>query len=367
MIRVVHVCPAYFPYRGGIEILVESAAPILRDSFGVHSEVLAPRHQEERPERFIHNGTRVHSVDLVNSFSADAAPRAVVARFAKVRRVIENVEPQLIHIHGFSPLALAAASVARTRQIPYVAHIHGELEETPPSHLLRVIENADLRIAVSEAVRKSMASGTTGSLPVTVIPNGIAALPASLPGPENKVLLCIGRLESQKGFADAIAALPEILDVHPSACLRIIGSGQALYELQSLATRLKVAGAVNFLGALSHSAVLDQIRSSSIVLVPSRSIEGFSLVAAESAAVGRPVVATRVGGLIETVRDGETGVLVEPGSPSAISKAVNALLSDDGWIESLGRDGVSHAAKSFSIEDFARRMTRAYIELLEKS
>src|SRR5262249_31181034 len=91
-------------------------------------------------------------------------------------------------------------------------------------------------------------------------------------------------------------------------------------------------------GFVAHERVHELYARAAVVVCPSRS-EGFGLVCAEAMAHGRPVIATRVGGLVDLVRDRETGLLVPPGSPGALRAAIDRLLSDPELRGRLGAAG----------------------------
>jgi glycosyltransferase involved in cell wall biosynthesis len=364
--NVVHVCPAYFPIRGGIEVLVETMIPLLLSDHGFGSSVITPRNHNERPDGLIHNGALVYSVDLFSVVEQKDAAHAFASIFSEVRNAVSSERPDLVHIHGFSPLALAAASVARTLKIPYLAHIHGVIDRRLPPHFLRLVANAHHVVCASSAIEKSLDFMEIASDLKSVIPNGIVPTKPSWPVPAEPLLLVVGRLEPEKGFADAVDALALVRREFPNAALKIIGSGGELYPLQQLASQKKLSDRVEFLGALSQDAVMKEIKKASIVLVPSLVTEGFSLVAAEAAMAGRPVVATRVGGLPETVQDGLTGILVEPNSPLEISSAIQDLWGNRQKLEALATQAAAYALKAFNIGRFAKETSILYSSMLSR-
>jgi hypothetical protein len=163
---------------------------------------------------------------------------------------------------------------------------------------------------------------------VRVIPNAIATPTGSAPWPPGGHLFAAGRLQDQKGFDVAIEALARLSTRHAHLCLHIAGTGEEEDNLRRLAQQLGIASRVRFLGPLTRDEILNEITAAAVVLVPSRTIEGFSLVALEAAHLGRPVVATRVGGLPETVDHGLTGFLVPPHDTGALAAAVDRVLAD---------------------------------------
>jgi D-inositol-3-phosphate glycosyltransferase len=100
-------------------------------------------------------------------------------------------------------------------------------------------------------------------------------------------------------------------------------------RLEQLAVRLGVSERVTFVGAVSHDRLPLYYAAADVTVMPS-SYESFGLVAVESLACGRPVVATRIGGLRTIVRDGETGLLVPWRDPALFAEALGRVLGDDG-------------------------------------
>lgn len=145
------------------------------------------------------------------------------------------------------------------------------------------------------------------------------------------VLAMVGRIQPLKGQELAVRALAELRRLHGSAPVLVIagdptpGREGYLSHLRRLATDLGVSADVRFLGALDRDTIADLLAVAEVTLVPSRS-ETFGLVALESAASGTPVVAARTSGLVESVADGRSGVLLESYDPWRWAVAIDGLL-----------------------------------------
>jgi glycosyltransferase involved in cell wall biosynthesis len=159
-------------------------------------------------------------------------------------------------------------------------------------------------------------------------------------------LLVLGRLVERKGQEDAVRALTAV----PEAELVVVGGPPAdeldddpeVQRLRGVAAELGVADRLVFTGAVARADVPGWIRSADVVLaVPW--YEPFGITPLEAMACGRPVVATAVGGLVDTVVDGGTGVLVPPRDPAALGEALAALLADDERRVGYGAAGVRRA------------------------
>ena len=151
----------------------------------------------------------------------------------------------------------------------------------------------------------------------------------------------VGRLAPEKGYDVLIRAMTEL----PGCCLVLLGEGPERARLTKLARQLGVEDRVELAGWIP-SPWTDHFRFD-VIAVPS-SFEGFGLVAVEALLAGIPVVASRVGGLAEIVHDGETGLLVEPGDPSALAHALRELLIDPARRDVMGRRGRDDALQRFT-------------------
>jgi glycogen synthase len=175
--------------------------------------------------------------------------------------------------------------------------------------------------------------------------------PPSRPRLDPPRLLYVGRLSQEKGVDVAIAALPAVLARAPDARLRIAGEGPLSLVLRDLVAERGLADRVEFLGFVSRDGVRCLLSESSVVVVPSRG-EGFSLVALEAAQAGRPVVATRVGGIPEVVVDGETGLLVPAEAPAALAEAILKIIADPARAQVMAANARRRADDTFRWTDY---------------
>jgi glycosyltransferase involved in cell wall biosynthesis len=175
---------------------------------------------------------------------------------------------------------------------------------------------------------------------------------------------CFSRLHPWKGqtvLLDAIARMP-------SAHALIVGgalfSGEAPYEaeLRSRAELPSYAGRVHMLGARDDVPRL--LAACDVVVHASVLAEPFGRVLVEAMLAGRPVVATRGGGVPEVVTDGETGVLVPPGDARALTEALDALRRDPARVSQLARQGADHARTRFSREAMLSGVSRVLGEVV---
>jgi D-inositol-3-phosphate glycosyltransferase len=201
---------------------------------------------------------------------------------------------------------------------------------------------------------------------VRVVPPGVDLDTFSPGGPEAKraarrrlglpqgcqLLLFVGRIQPLKAPDVLIRAAARMLDDKPARrdglVVSVVGgpSGTGLErpeQLQTLTAELGLDGVVRFRPPAARTVLADWYRAADLVVVPSHS-ESFGLVAVEAQACGTPVVATRVGGLVTAVRDGETGLLVDGHQPRDWAAALAALLDDSPRRRAMQAAAVRHAA-----------------------
>ena len=183
------------------------------------------------------------------------------------------------------------------------------------------------------------------------------ALRAEL-GLEGKlVVTTVGRLRPLKGQQYLLAAVPDILRVHPNAHVLFVGSGAQEDKLRSRAAAMGVERETTFLGL--RRDVRSLLAATDVFVLPSQS-EASPVALMEAAFVGVPSVATWVGGVPEVVREGRTGLLVPPRNPQALAEAVNELLSDEDRRREIGAAGQQWAAEQFDITRTVRQIEAEY-------
>jgi len=170
------------------------------------------------------------------------------------------------------------------------------------------------------------------------------------------VIGTVGRLTPIKGHRFLIEAARGVLAEHPDTVFILVGDGESAEALSSLATRLGISGNIRFLGW--RPDVAEIISAVDIFVFPSLN-EGMGRAVVEAMALGKPVVASRVGGIIDIVRDGENGVLVPPADSDELAAAIKSLLADPAERERLGQEG-KRQALLYDAERMVRRIEVLY-------
>ncbi len=153
-----------------------------------------------------------------------------------------------------------------------------------------------------------------------------------------RVVLFVGKRSPGKGAPDLIAAAPRVIDAVPDALVVLVGGAEIAHPQPSWLRNL---------GPLPNAEVLGLYAAADVVVVPSVIPDALSRVVLEAMTAGRPVVATRVGGMPELVMDKVTGLLVERGDREGLAEAVISVLRDDVLARSLGEAARRHVATAF--------------------
>jgi glycosyltransferase involved in cell wall biosynthesis len=245
-------------------------------------------------------------------------------------------DADVVHAHW-----LSAGAVAATLGKPFVVQVWGtdvELARRMPWLARPVLRRARLVIAASQFLADE--ARALGAREVHVVPSGVAFPEHVGPPEEPPHVLYVGRLSAEKGVLELVRAAQGIP-------LRVVGDGLL---------RPQVPDAVGF---VPPSALGTWYERAAVVVAPSRR-EGYGVVVREAMAWGRPVVASSVGGLLDAVDDGVTGLLVPPCNVVALRAALEGLLRDVELRARLGVAAREKARTEFSFDATSRTLLTAY-------
>lgn len=377
-IRVLHLTTA-FP-RGPDDPIVPWLVELLKRlrARGVESEVLTSAYKGSPDQT--HDGIRVHRFRY---FAArwekltheEAAPDRmrrsllykllplffVVAGMRAARRVARTGRYDVIHVHWPLPLAVLGWVASRSARAPTVTLFYGvELRLVDRSFralrgfLRWAVNRSDRVVAISSYTAAEVQKLVPGT-PVSVIPYTFE-LPARdaarrSPAPGFTVLF-VGRLVQRKGvvhLVEALARIPAALQVR----LEIVGGGPESAAIAAKAGELGVADRVALRGQLPDADLHAAYASADAFVLPAivdsrGDTEGLGVVLLEAMNFGVPVIGSAIGGILDIVVDGESGLLVPPGDPSALAGAITRLASDRELARRLGDAGRSRLTTHFA-------------------
>lgn len=296
-------------------------------------------------------GFASHETVEIGSRPSPLRDARAVLRLRQLARTVD-----VVHAHGLRAGSLAAAAgLGRragqsARAQPLIVTWHNEASG-PGGRLLQryLARRTDVTLAASAGLAGT--ARVSGGRDVRLAPVAAPALAATGrdPGLGHPLVLAVGRLHPQKGYDTLLAALPALGD----CAVAVAGDGPLRGELAAAAPQVRWLGA--------RDDVADLLAAADVVVLPSW-WEARSLTAQEALRAGRPLVATAVGGTPELVQDG--AVLVRPGDPVALGRAVRALLDDPVAARALAARGRAVAAGWPDEQDTVRQVVAVYAELI---
>jgi glycosyltransferase involved in cell wall biosynthesis len=334
---------------GGQQVALGVAGELVRrgHSVGVVVPQLGPA-----TDRFIELGARAHTANLVS------LRRPGVIQGTRIAR-----EYDLVYSHTSVPGEILGGIAAAIARRPHAVHRHIYPHFSPRASVRvfqRGLYQAVLRrariVAVADHVADAVVQAGIPRNRIEVIPNGVVvpaepALPHTGDGPVRIGLL--GRLDPQKG-ADVFVEAARTIGVEAELVLGAPGA----YDLYA-EDLLAGARAANVEIVIPAGA--EFLRSVDVVVLPSR-YEGHPLVLLEAMALGKPVVATRIPGIVEVVESGRTGVLVPPGDADALAATLRSLVENPELRASLGARARELVTSRYALADVHDRIV-TFLEL----
>jgi len=316
------------------------------------------------------------------------APLVVVSALRAARSVLGREHFDLVHAHWVVPNGPIGAIAAARQSLPLVVTLHGsDMAVSERSHAIgRATRWTFSRTAavtapsgdLLERARAFGAGGLRELIPYGADVQALEADPVAVEslrerlgiGPQHTVVAGIGRLIPVKGFEYLVEAHAKARAAHPELRLLIVGDGDRREQLTARARSLGVAETVIFTGMVDRDEISVYLVAADLVVVPSVHYEGYAdglpNVALEAMAAGKPLVATRVGGLPELVRPGETGLLVDEKDAEALAEAITTLARDPGMRARMGSAGRALIRDSMTWDKVAERFEAVYQRVLDR-
>jgi len=290
-------------------------------------------------------------------------------------------EGDIVHAHGYAFLP-ADFSIRHYRgRMGAILTAHHGVRMTPPNlrgrvlrmlydrYGLRTLRKADKVFASSDADKRWMTERRVRTEKIEVIPDGIPD-EAFAPGDRSfasrrglgDYILFLGRVHKEKCVEHLLTALARLK--RPGLQLAVVGpDGGAIAALRQTAKSLGIEESVKILGLVSEEEKRGLLAGCSLLALPSL-YEAQGLVILEAWAQGRPVVASRVGGVPYMVTDGTDGILYDWGDIDQLTAAISGLVDDRAAANKIGAAGKSTALRSYRWSSVAARIEQIYVEVV---
>src|SRR5215216_563322 len=304
--------------------------------------------------------------------------RQLYAPQAAIIAPILAARADVVHVHLGEDLAVLpiGAAAAKLHRLPLVLTVHTSLHHTLAvsdlrSAVLKTLggqierwgeHSAEAVLVITPRLCRLLVSDSVDENRLHVIPPGVT--PSLFEGPFEDPfsgvgkprVLFVGRLAPQKGVGTLVAAAG--LLKHPSAQVILVGDGPERKALQREAKRIGVGDRVRFEGFVAHERLPAVLAHAYLLVLPSI-YEELGTVLLEAMQVGLPIVASKTGGIPDVIEDGVNGMLVPPGDPEALVRAIDLLLANRD-LACRPSEGAQERGKDYDWEVLAERVLAVY-------
>ncbi|MGI6296043.1 MAG: glycosyltransferase family 4 protein [Armatimonadota bacterium] len=314
------------------------------------------------------------NTESFESFTVDMPSTLSLPSILRMRSIIASLKPDVVHLHASRAhvLGAAAAKLAGARIIIATRRMDDPIKMIWPNTSAYGKWTTAI-VAISTAVRDVLVNCGVDVAKIHTIPSGTdierfkdtATDPqfrSSLTGDHSwPVVSTAASLTERKGIRFLLEAAHLLQKSGKPVRVVIAGDGEQRQELQQIADKMAIV--CTFLGQFSDMPKL--LANSDIFVMPSLG-EGLGVAVLEAMAAGKPIVASAVGGLKESVVDGQTGFLIPPANSQALADALARLLSNSSLIDQFGSAGQARVAEKYSLENMAKGNESLYHKLVQQ-
>lgn len=389
--RICVVSPLYHPSLGGLgrqaQLLTERLAEdggevfvIARRMKGMPYAVFSNKVKVYRAwsiKPYLHNFEEVRLINILVSLTFSIS--CALLLFQKRR------EYDIVHFHGASlPLFinLPLLKLLKKKVVAKIASAKLGIEAGSlkgryfgiGNLIIKFLQTVDAFIATTAEIEDGLKKDGFTAAKINRIPNFVdfsLFMPSSsdLKGKtravlglrSNQLVTFSGRFIQRKGIDFLLKAWKDVIKDIPDAKLILLGDGPLFSDMKSLAAELGISGSVDFRGHVHNIA--DFLQATDIFVLPSLQ-EGMPNSLLEAMACGLPVVATRIGGVVDIVKDGGNGILIEPADTQGLADRIVRLLNDSEFARKIACNAFQTIKNSYSIDSIARRYIELYKQLL---
>jgi glycosyltransferase involved in cell wall biosynthesis len=298
-----------------------------------------------------------------------------------IYRLIGKIKPDIIHVHAPNFFSSSAIVAAKLRRIPIIATVHrAEIDKLGnPMFFLRkhTLGRFQRVIAVSDYTKSLALKAGVNENKICVIHNScneeifcrkdkaLARINHKLPT-EKKIILFVGNLIKIKGVYILIESIKILIRLIPDLLLLIVGQGEERQELELLATKSQLEDHIMFLGWLPQKDLSEIYNAADVFVLPSMT-EGHSVALLEAMAVGLPVVASKIGGNLETIEDAINGFLFETGRADKLAERLATIFTDTKLRQRMSAKSAKAYREKFSTKNQINNHLKIYESIIQSN
>lgn len=372
---------AYMPWSGGSRIYYDNLYRRLAEEhhLSVSVETSHSAGDDTFDQNFASSLLKIRrSGSRLPDWKIRRAP-SLARKIFLIAQAVRECAPRAIHCGDLFPQDFAGMLFRKLRGTPLLVFVHGdEVNQTQRRRLQPRLRDAIYRAADAIVVANRFAYERLIDIlrspdRITMITPGVdTSLFYPGPRPEwirsqfqagnDPLILTVGRLVKKKGHETVLRSLPAVLKRFPQTKYLVVGDGPERERLQNLAIGLGLSECVQFAGNIPNYCIADYYRAADVFCLLNQEdatgdIESFGMVFVEAGASGKPVIGGRSGGTAQSILDGRTGMLCEPGNSSQLSDLLLLLLSSHELRTRMGESGLARARDEFNWSSRAAQLS----------
>lgn len=361
--KVLQVCPRYYPHIGGVETHVRSVSKGLQNA-GFEVEVYSADAPLGALTQEVVDGVRVTRFPSIS-------PRDTVYFSSPLYRALKKVEADIIHAHNYRALPMLFAAYAERKDTALVVTMHVGFSKLgrwayyiyDPLFGKKIFDRADKITICTPAELEMIPLLRSYEQKIVFVPNGVdlaeirTHYSASRRAETTLNLLYVGRIEKKKGIRTVIEAVNLLKTLAVS--LTIVGDGPDMQMLQGMVDKLGLTDTITFKGGIIQEELYSIYSTSDVFLLLSE-FEAYSLALAEAMAFGLVPIVTRVGGNTYMVGH-EVGYLVDyPSSAGEVASILKRLIFDRKLLRQKSEETRDYAVNHFDIDTQVKQIIEIY-------
>lgn len=368
----------YLPYIGGAELFIKAVTERLSHRF--RFVIVTARFDRKLPREEQSGDVTIHRVGTGFPIDKFLYPVPALVRALRIRPVhlVHSIMVNAAAVTAFLYLSVAKRPSLLTLQDgdseEYVKRWLGPLFPIyPPLH-----RPFDRIHSISSFLERQAVGYGAAAESISIVPNGVdtgrfnaharspeetMALRRSLGYEGKRVITSVSRLASKNGLGDLVRAMPAVLQHHPDTSLLLVGDGPERSALEHEVRELGIEDKVRFTGEVGHEETVQYLLLADVFVRPSIS-EGLGSAFLEAMSCSVPVVGTPVGGIVDFLRDGETGLFCSPGDPASVTESICRILDDETLAHRIAHQGQRLVEREYRWDGVAERIGDLYDALL---